>query len=69
MAACLTPISPGTCTRFDICKWIFSQRAKVYLPVSRTSTALGFVEGLEGCANSLSSGTSVWSGRQFLKSF
>lgn len=35
-----------TCS--DICRLVFSQLAKVYLPVSRASTVLGSVEGLEG---------------------
>ena len=32
----------------EICKLIFSQLAEVYLPVSRASTVLGFVDDLEG---------------------
>lgn len=47
MAACLIYTSSADLQNFDICKLIFSQSTKVYLLVSRASTVLGFVEGLE----------------------
>ena len=48
MATWLIDTSSVDLQSFDICKLIFSQSSKVYLPVSRASTVLSFVEDLEG---------------------